>query len=41
VDAPLQLGQFDLHVDSRRQLGMADLQRAEFCDLAWFDAAGA
>ena len=39
VDASLQLGQFDLHVDRRRQLGVPNLQRAEFRNLAWFDAA--
>ena len=41
VDAAVQLGQFDLHVDRRCQFGVPDLQRAELGDLAGFDATGA
>ena len=41
VNAPLQLGQVNLHVNRRPKLRVPRLQCPEFGDLAWFHAAGA
>jgi len=38
LDAPLQLQQLDVHVHGARELGMARLDRAQFCYLAGFGA---